>query len=50
LSGDASKMVQYSKLWRELFEVTEGLGIVALGLISLLILVVATVLVVHFVS
>ena len=50
MSGDASKMVQYSKLWRELFEVTEGLGIVALGLISLLILVVAATFVVHFVS
>ena len=42
-------MVQYSKLWRELFEVVEGLGIITLGLVILLILVVAATFVVHFV-
>jgi hypothetical protein len=41
-------MVQYSKLWRELSEMAEGLGIIALGLVILLILVVATTFVVHF--
>ena len=54
LSGDASKrlgkMVQYSKLWRELFEVVQGLGIITLGLVILLILVFATAFVFHFVS
>ena len=50
LSGDARKMVQYSKLWRELFEVVQGLGIITLGLVILLILVFATAFVLHFVS
>ena len=54
LPGDASKrlgkMVRYSKLWRELFEVVQGLGIITLGLVTLLILVVATAFVLHFVS
>ena len=42
-------MVQYSKLWRELSEVAEGLGIIMQGLVILLILVVAATFVVHFV-
>ena len=54
LSDDASKrlgkMVQYSKLWRELIEVVQGLGIITLGLVILLILVFATAFVFHFVS
>jgi len=43
-------MVQYSNLWRELFEVAEGVSIIALGLVTLLILVVAATFLVHFVS
>jgi len=43
-------MVRYSKLWRELFEIAEGVGIITLGLVTLLILVVAATFVVHFVS
>ena len=50
LSGDARKMAQYSKLWRGLFEVVQGLGIITLGLVILLILVFATAFVLHFVS
>ena len=46
LSG---KMLQYSKLWRELLEVVQGLGIITLGLVTLLILVSVTAFVFHFV-
>jgi hypothetical protein len=41
-------MVQYSKLWHELLEVAEALGIITLGLVILLILVVAATFVVRF--
>ena len=44
------QMVKYSKLWRELLEIAEGVGIITLGLVTLLILVVAATFVVHFVS
>lgn len=43
-------MVHYSKLWRELFEVAEGVGIVTLGLVVLLLLLVAAAFVFHFLS
>jgi hypothetical protein len=43
-------MVQHSKLRRELLEVAEAVGIITLGLVILLILVVATTFVFHFLS
>jgi len=42
--------VKYSKLWRELFEIAEEVGIITLGLVTLLILVIAATFVGHFVS
>jgi hypothetical protein len=41
-------MVQYLKLWHELYEVAEGFGIVTLGLTLLVVLVAVAALIFHF--